>query len=71
MNRHDILQSKGYWEEADRTPENIAKQVKEAVTSALKEAAEKAKTKKTGNSGSWHDASVDKESILSLIPKDK
>lgn len=50
----------------------------EAEISALKEygrqefnraldlAAEKAKTKKTGNSGVWYDASVDKDSILNL-----
>lgn len=38
-----------------------------ARSEALKEAAEVAKTHKTGNSGSWFDASVDKESILSLL----
>ena len=45
--------------------ENIMKEyAKEVACEALKNAAENARTNKVGNSGSWYDAGVDKQSIL-------
>jgi len=39
---------------------------KEAWNEAIEAASENAKTQKTGNSGSWYDAGINKESILKL-----
>ena len=45
--------------------ENIMKEyAREVAREALKNAAENARTNKVGNSGSWHDAGVDRQSIL-------
>lgn len=44
---------------------------KEKCQELLEIVAEKAKTKKNGNSGSWFDASVDKDSILNAVNLDK
>jgi len=40
-----------------------------AIDETVKSCAEAAKTIKSGNSGSWLDASVDKQSILSVADK--
>ncbi len=40
--------------------------MKEYARQVLDYAAEKAKTEKSGNSGSWFDASVDRQSILKI-----
>ena len=40
------------------------------VTEALKEASEKAKTQKVGNSGSFYDAEIDKDSIINAYSLD-
>lgn len=49
---------------ADKLIDEVAKRY---AAEAIQEAADRARTKKTGNSGSYYDASVDKQSILNLI----
>lgn len=44
----------------------IAEAQKQAIEAALEEACINADVKKIGNSGSWYDAGVDTDSILSL-----
>jgi len=54
-----------------RSDEWINKIAKAFAKECLTEAARKAKTHKTGNSGSWYDASVDPQSILSILEEIK
>ena len=44
--------------------ESAKRYATEAVKEALEKASENAKTMKSGNSGSWYDASIDKQSII-------
>ncbi len=46
--------------------EHVLLAVKKAFNLGIQMSADNAKCCKTGNSGSWFDASVDKESILKL-----
>ena len=46
---------------------NMIEAMNQARIDTIKQCARRANTHKTGNSGSWFDASVDKQSILSLI----
>mgnify|MGYP000715716180 CR=1 FL=1 len=48
-------------------PEFSRERAKQMLKDLLKLASNKAKIKKVGNSGSYLDASVDKESILSVL----
>lgn len=54
-----------------RTQKDIVKSMQEYAKTKCQElleiVAEKAKTKKTSNSGSWYDASVDKDSIINAV----
>jgi len=69
-----IIVDKGNFEHIAKTGSingSLYHSIKDALRKAridtIKQCAERANTHKTGNSGSWFDASVDKKSILSLI----
>lgn len=71
--KDEVAQEFGYgdWDESylwdDVTNSMIDEVAKRYAAEAIQEAADRARTKKTGNSGSYYDASVDKQSILNLI----
>lgn len=75
--KDEVAQELGFldWEEmfyedgyeiGDNGIDEVAKRyAKEVAKEALRNASENAKTIKNGNSGSWFDAGIDKQSILS------
>ena len=62
---YDLPQESGY--DPGEFPEFSRERAKQMLKDLLKLASNKAKIKKVGNSGSYLDASVDKESILSVL----
>lgn len=68
----EIYLSKSFWnkwmnELTYSEHELILDMINEVRKEALEEACNRVKTYKVGNSGSWHDAAVDKSTIIELI----